>query len=77
MFHNSCTTTPIQKAGTVPSVNPILWLKNESFYRKTDLIYRNSSFLNKFPHLVKFITVNSKFLFTCIRGSGTRVKKTF
>ena len=73
MFHNSCTTTPIQKAGTVPSVNP----KNESFYRKTDLIYRNSSFLNKFPHLMKFITVNSKLLFTCVLGSGTRVKKTF
>lgn len=67
----------LYKVGKVPSVNPILWLKNESFYRKTNLVYKNSSFLDKFPHLVKFITVNSKFLFTFVQGSGTRVKKTF
>ena len=67
----------LYKIGKVPAVNPILWLKNESFYRKTDLVYKNSHFLNKFPYLVKFITVSSKFLFSCVQGSGTRVKKTF
>ena len=67
----------LYKIGTVPSVNPILWIKNESFYRKTGLVYKNSSILNKTPYFTKFIGVSSTFLFAYVPGSRTRVKKSF
>lgn len=67
----------LYKIGTVPSVNPILWIKNESFYRKTGLVYKNSSILNKTPYFTKFIGVSSTFLFAYVSGSRTRVKKSF
>ena len=56
----------LYKVGRVPSVNPILYLKSGSVYRKTDVFYKNSFFVNKFPYLTKFITVNSTLLFAYI-----------
>ena len=53
----------LYKSGTVPSVNLILWFKNEVFYKKTVFIYKNSPFLNKNPYFTKFINVSGKFLF--------------
>lgn len=62
----------LYKVGRVPSVNPILYLKSGSVYRKTDVFYKNSFFVNKFPYLTKFITVNSTLLFAYISDQVRR-----